>query len=287
MSANQKTPAISKGVATESGNEETIEGSNPDRNGTQGKPKIVVGNPKDVLCGRGLHILNHHGNLQLHLLVNKYKKHYQDSRRREKSRIILNIIREIKGTGARFLKRVEGEGSDSWAEVDDKKAYEKVSHALRLQKNNESNRLQPHALSHSKPETHERRSLNAQQSHLSSFAGWGMVGSSHASSAIAPPPSFPPQNAFLQDPSPAATLSTASSFQGLGQTAGEFILYESIRRQMMLTMLSYLQPQASVPLHVAGENIRPCDTPAVNPDSMPSRPTDSSDGTKPGGYSGG
>ncbi|CAJ1951368.1 unnamed protein product [Cylindrotheca closterium] len=94
----------------------------------------VSGSPRDILCGRGLHIMNHHGNLNLHLIVDQYRQAYLSSTRREKAAITRNIVQQLKSTGARFLRRFDDESDDKWVEVDDDTAYKKVSHALRLRK---------------------------------------------------------------------------------------------------------------------------------------------------------
>ena len=98
----------------------------------------VQANPADIICGRGLHIMNRHGNLNFHLLVNRYRQTYLTSTRRDKAAITRHIVQEIKSTGARFLRRFDEDNQrvddDRWAEVDDKAAYKKVSHALRLRK---------------------------------------------------------------------------------------------------------------------------------------------------------
>ena len=112
------------------------------RTNSQQAAEAVTGTPRDVLCGRGFHIMNHHGNLQLHLLVNKYKPQYFRSRQNEKIRIVESIIRQMKETGARFLRRVKKEDAETiWVEADHACAYEKVSHALRLQRKNKSSSL--------------------------------------------------------------------------------------------------------------------------------------------------
>eukprot|EP00980_Cylindrotheca_fusiformis_P022487 scaffold9345_cov120-Cylindrotheca_fusiformis.AAC.16 len=108
----------------------------------QQRPKRIVRTPRDVLCGRGFHITNHHGNLQFHILVNKYRERYQNSqRRKDKQRITRLVINETKKTGARFLKRVEDTEGFRWVELHYKQTYEKVSHTLRLQRINESYHL--------------------------------------------------------------------------------------------------------------------------------------------------
>ena len=91
---------------------------------------------KDILCGRGLHVMNRHGNLNLHLLVNKYRPSYGNSTRQGKAAITRQIVQEIKSTGARFIRRANNDiiRGGRWVEVDDKTAYNKVSHALRLRK---------------------------------------------------------------------------------------------------------------------------------------------------------
>lgn len=150
----------------------------------------LIGNPRDVLCGRGLHIVNHHGNLQLHLLVNKYRWSYRHSRRQEKSKIIRAIMRETKKSGARFLQRIaagNGNNEDRWVEVDDKKAYEKVSHALRLQRVNESTNMDTSAVEKlgSRYAEHEATTQQAPQSHQpSSLAGSSSQGFSIAAASL-------------------------------------------------------------------------------------------------------
>lgn len=101
----------------------------------------VQASPKDIICGRGFHIVNHRGNLNLHLIVNNYRELYLSSTRELKAKIIKRILGEIKSTGARFIRTVsDGNGAEEWQEVDETTAYKKVSHALRLRTKNESNR---------------------------------------------------------------------------------------------------------------------------------------------------
>mmetsp|Transcript_13227 Transcript_13227/g.31717 ORF Transcript_13227/g.31717 Transcript_13227/m.31717 type:complete len:373 (+) Transcript_13227:254-1372(+) len=100
----------------------------------------LVAAPTDIICGRGIHIANHRGNLDLHLMVNNYREAYLASRRQQKTKIIKHVLKEVKHSGARFIKKVsDGKNADSWEEVDDATAYKKVSHALRLRTTNESN----------------------------------------------------------------------------------------------------------------------------------------------------
>eukprot|EP00980_Cylindrotheca_fusiformis_P025837 scaffold14697_cov124-Cylindrotheca_fusiformis.AAC.12 len=213
--------------------------ANPERNQPQ-QQQSIVGNPRDVLCGRGLHILNHHGNLQLHLLVNKYRNAYRQARRQEKSKIIRMIIKETKKNGVRFLKRDES-GGDRWVEVDDKKAYEKVSHALRLQKVNESNKLEGTSANSASSATQGNPPTHAQHTQNSLFA-------SAASTAGYPDVSGTGEFRNSQQHFPAATgsqagLQAASSAQpmpGSGQMQmGN--MYNNLQQQILLSMLSHLR----------------------------------------------
>ena len=108
---------------------------------SSGPSRIIAANPTDIICGRGFHIVNHRGNLNLHLLVNDYREEYLRSKRTDKTRIIKHVLGELKSNGARFIRKVSnGRTADEWEEVDDETAYKKVSHALRLRTQNESNR---------------------------------------------------------------------------------------------------------------------------------------------------
>ncbi|CAJ1951362.1 unnamed protein product [Cylindrotheca closterium] len=100
------------------------------------KPIVVPvsGSPRDIICGRGLHIMNRHGNHNLHLVVDRYRQTYLTATRRDKAAITQHIVKQLKSTGARFLRRFNDGSDDKWVEVDDKTAYKKVSHALRLRK---------------------------------------------------------------------------------------------------------------------------------------------------------
>ncbi|KAL3930158.1 MAG: hypothetical protein SGBAC_011884 [Bacillariaceae sp.] len=94
----------------------------------------VTGQPQDIICGRGLHIMSHLGNIKLHRIVNRHRHTYQTASRREKAAIAQSIVDEIKRTGSRFIRRAEDGRDDEWIEVDKETAYRKVGHALRLRK---------------------------------------------------------------------------------------------------------------------------------------------------------
>jgi hypothetical protein len=85
---------------------------------------------KDVLCGRGVQVLRHIGNLRLHLAANEFKVEYMRSRRNRKKEIIETIVAQLKSAGSRFLKTSKTD-KKKWVEADDEFAYHKVSHVLR------------------------------------------------------------------------------------------------------------------------------------------------------------
>ncbi|KAL3937917.1 MAG: hypothetical protein SGBAC_007065 [Bacillariaceae sp.] len=70
-----------------------------------------------------------------------YRQAYVFMTRKEKADITRRIVQEIKSTGARFIRRFNDAGEDKWVEVDDKTAYNKVSHALRLKKSDQVQRV--------------------------------------------------------------------------------------------------------------------------------------------------
>eukprot|EP00526_Cylindrotheca_closterium_P020024 CAMPEP_0113626728 /NCGR_PEP_ID=MMETSP0017_2-20120614/13829_1 /TAXON_ID=2856 /ORGANISM="Cylindrotheca closterium" /LENGTH=137 /DNA_ID=CAMNT_0000536931 /DNA_START=78 /DNA_END=488 /DNA_ORIENTATION=+ /assembly_acc=CAM_ASM_000147 len=99
----------------------------------QNNSKAIVAKPGDIICGRGFHIANHRGNLDFHFIINTYREEYLSSKRPHKTRITKHVLKEIKSSGARFIKSVSnGSNVDTWEEVDYATAYKKVSHALRL-----------------------------------------------------------------------------------------------------------------------------------------------------------
>eukprot|EP00980_Cylindrotheca_fusiformis_P025830 scaffold14697_cov124-Cylindrotheca_fusiformis.AAC.5 len=203
----------------------------------------VVGNPRDILCGRGFHITNHHGNLQFHLLVNKYRESYRKAeRRKEKQKIIRLVINETKKTGARFIRRVEDTRGTRLVELDSKKAYEKVSHALRLQRTNESNRLDtlPVAGKDESKSANSRVPTQFQQhEHLP-----------QSSSAVASNPEFQRlpgvvahQNCFVspQLVSLLSGLQHTPSIQGIGLSR-ELLLRDQPRTERSLPVMPNFQP---------------------------------------------
>jgi hypothetical protein len=87
---------------------------------------------KDVLCGRGVQVLHHEGNLKLHLAAAEFSQEYLRSRRDRKKEIIESILITLKATGSRFL-RYSKRDNTKWVEAGDGFAYDKVGHVLRGQ----------------------------------------------------------------------------------------------------------------------------------------------------------
>jgi hypothetical protein len=111
--------------------EEAESDQSSDERTNQGSEEVFVERTqKDVLCGRGVQILRHIGNLRLHLAANELKVEYMRSRRNRKKEIIETIVAQLKSAGSRFLKTSKTD-KKKWVEADDEFAYHKVSHVLR------------------------------------------------------------------------------------------------------------------------------------------------------------
>lgn len=104
------------------------------RNAKDDDAKIVQRTPNDILCGRGVPILNYHGNIRLHTIIDSYRDRYLKSERKAKPRLVMEIVKDIKAGGARFLKRSRDDLDSSWVEVSDAYSHEKVRNALRCKK---------------------------------------------------------------------------------------------------------------------------------------------------------
>ena len=85
-------------------------------------------NSGDVLFGRGRAIIDHPGNAQFRQIVDHYMLKYEASGRLQKTCIADIIVRLVKNSCGRFLKKNE---DGSWDEVDDSAARKKVAHAFR------------------------------------------------------------------------------------------------------------------------------------------------------------
>jgi hypothetical protein len=88
--------------------------------------------PSDILLGRGRPFQSHHGNQRMLQIVASHKEKYSSEKREKRRAIAEQIIDTLLRSGARFLKRVEGE--TYWEIVGSDVAYEKVSHVLRSKK---------------------------------------------------------------------------------------------------------------------------------------------------------
>lgn len=111
------------------------------------KQRIQHPTQYDVLFGRGKPYQGHAGNIRLHKVVDLYKSRYSQARRHEKTEIAEEIVQFIKNGGTkagRFLKRIDGE--ESWAEVSDSIARDKVSHALRGKPRKDDSSAKSHAV---------------------------------------------------------------------------------------------------------------------------------------------
>jgi len=149
-------------------------------------------NDKDILCGRDKISFSHAGNKTFRGIIEKNRKQYQGSTlKEEKTKIIVQIVKMIKESNGRFLKRSSSEnqnannpnqkGSSSenqnannpnqsnslastsyWYVVNDQCAHEKVSHALRSCKHRKK---KPAALKKKKPQT-KKPMTDAQKAHF-------------------------------------------------------------------------------------------------------------------------
>jgi hypothetical protein len=88
--------------------------------------------PSDIILGRGKPFQSHHGNQRMLQIVASHKEKYSSEKREKRRAIAEQILDSLLGSGARFLKRVEGE--TYWEIVGRKIAFEKVSHVLRSKK---------------------------------------------------------------------------------------------------------------------------------------------------------
>lgn len=83
----------------------------------------------DVLFGRGGRINDHPGNVQFRTIVEQYKHEYTQLRsKRDKRRIALEVIDQIRCLGGKFLER---DSSGRWFEQNKVKVFKKTSQALR------------------------------------------------------------------------------------------------------------------------------------------------------------
>ena len=114
---------------------------NQEENNQKAASKGLPG-PNDVLFGRYTENYQHVGNLRFRKLIEKQKEKYDKADRAGRGAIASQILQEIKEAKGRFMKSM----NDSWVEVDDNAARDKVTHTFRnLRKANpkESSGLKP------------------------------------------------------------------------------------------------------------------------------------------------
>jgi len=98
----------------------------------QSKPSAISGDPTsfDILLGKERASFNHSGNKRFRVIINQNLDRYMTVPTKTiKSRLIRDIYDEMKKTGFRFFKK--DNHTDTWHEINDQLAREKVSHALR------------------------------------------------------------------------------------------------------------------------------------------------------------
>ncbi len=93
------------------------------------KEGISTFEDNDVLSGRGGGTNVHPGNRNFRDLINLHRRSYLKARKNDKPAISRAIVRAIRESGGRFLKK--GSKSNVWYEIGDDAAREKTSQALR------------------------------------------------------------------------------------------------------------------------------------------------------------
>eukprot|EP00980_Cylindrotheca_fusiformis_P001807 scaffold408_cov71-Cylindrotheca_fusiformis.AAC.8 len=122
----------SRPVETTSNDSETLSKVKTKSNAsaaTTAADKISEPGKDDVLLGRGKPFQNHPGNQRMLRIVDLHKQKYLRVKRDKKRAIVEEVLDEIQGRGARFLKR--SEDGRNWDEVEPGVSFEKISHALR------------------------------------------------------------------------------------------------------------------------------------------------------------
>eukprot|EP00526_Cylindrotheca_closterium_P021568 CAMPEP_0113636874 /NCGR_PEP_ID=MMETSP0017_2-20120614/19268_1 /TAXON_ID=2856 /ORGANISM="Cylindrotheca closterium" /LENGTH=105 /DNA_ID=CAMNT_0000547809 /DNA_START=668 /DNA_END=981 /DNA_ORIENTATION=+ /assembly_acc=CAM_ASM_000147 len=104
MPTNQNNQAAEHQLKEDSDSQSDNQRDASEAHKSQSNGKAIVAKPGDIICGRGFHIANHRGNLDFHLMVNEYREEYLSSKRPHKTRITKHVLKEIKSSGARFIK---------------------------------------------------------------------------------------------------------------------------------------------------------------------------------------
>jgi hypothetical protein len=90
---------------------------------------VVVLGPYDIICGRCSTAFNNVGNRRFRATISLYLQRYKEAKSREdRGDAIMSVVRLLlDDIGARFLKK----RGNTWVELGEKQAREKVGHALR------------------------------------------------------------------------------------------------------------------------------------------------------------
>lgn len=88
---------------------------------------VIVPGPTDVLMGREWGAQLHPGNMRFRSTIAEHSETYEEARKRDKTNIAEQIVRDVKASGGRFLKF----GGEVYGLVDDTIAREKVSSTFR------------------------------------------------------------------------------------------------------------------------------------------------------------
>ena len=97
----------------------------------QGETYVMNLNKNDVLCGRGGTVNTYIGNRSFRALVAEYQGTYLLLRKKEKPKLISEVIAQIRSRGGRFLERHEIKESGLWKEVGYDRATAKTGQAMR------------------------------------------------------------------------------------------------------------------------------------------------------------
>lgn len=89
---------------------------------------------RDILMGRGRGVQAANGNSLMREIAKKHHPHYLSLKRDQRRAYSEAVLDEVIGTGARFLRKVETGDEEVWEEVERVVAHDKISHALRDQK---------------------------------------------------------------------------------------------------------------------------------------------------------
>ena len=141
------SPAANTSAITQSGGESCYP-----------KGTILVPRRFDVVFGKGKYASEHTGNLRAFHIVQMNRQAYEKASKNDKKLLAEKIVKLIKGSYGRFLKRQTKGFKGPWVEVDHETAREKISHYFRRMREIEV-----------KQEKEEKK-VQQQQEKLSSFS---------------------------------------------------------------------------------------------------------------------